>query len=76
MDEFIVVKVMNEAMLRLKKNKNEDYSINERIRHGLEDRELFLKISKKEALMILSNVGVSNGKLEEMYEKLMAKKEK
>ena len=76
MDEIIVVKVMNEAMLRLKKNKNEDYSINERIRHDLEDRELFLKISKKEALMILSNVGVSNGKLEEMYEKLMAKKEK
>lgn len=76
MDEFIVVKVMNEAMLRLKKNKNEDYSINERIRHDLEDRELFLKISKKDALMILSNVGVSNGKLEEMYEKLMAKKEK
>lgn len=76
MDEFIVVKVMNEAMLRLKKNKNEDYSINERIRHDLEDRELFLKISKKDALMILSDVGVSNGKLEEMYEKLMAKKEK
>ena len=76
MDEFIVVKVMNEAMLRLKKNKNEDYSINERIRHDLEDRELFLKISKKDALMILSNVGVSNGKLEEMYKKKKKKKEK
>ena len=28
MNEFIVVKVMNEAMLRVKKSNNQDYSIN------------------------------------------------
>ena len=32
MDEFIVIKVMNEAMLRLKKNKNEYYKKNEELK--------------------------------------------
>ena len=32
MDEFVVIKVMNEAMLRLKKSKNEDFTKNEKIK--------------------------------------------
>lgn len=74
MNEFIVVKVMNEAMLRVKKSNNQDYSINEKIKNDLQDEELFTKIDKDTAIELLKNVGVSEDKLEEMYEKLLAQK--
>ena len=74
MYEFIVVKVMNEAMLRVKKSNNQDYSINEKIKNDLQDEELFTKIDKDTAIELLKNVGVSEDKLEEMYEKLLAQK--
>ena len=46
MDEFIVIKVMNEATLRLKKSKNEDFSINDKIKQLLQDEAIFFKIKK------------------------------
>ena len=73
MDEFIVIKVMNESMLRTKKGRNEEYSINEEIKKTLEDEALFFKVSKETALKILTNVGVAKDMLEETYVKLTNK---
>ena len=73
MDEFIVIKVMNEAMLRLKKSKNENYVINDKIKKHLEDEALFFKINKDTAIKVLISVGVSEDKLEETYLKLIKK---
>lgn len=47
MDEFVVIKVMNEAMLRLKKSKNEDSTKNEKIKEFLQDEAIFFKIRKE-----------------------------
>lgn len=41
MDEFIVIKVMNEAMIRLKKSKSEDCTKNEKIKQFLQDEAIF-----------------------------------
>lgn len=73
MDEFIVIKVMNEATLRLKKSKNEDFSINDKIKQLLQDEAIFFKIKKEIALKTLISVGVNKEKLEETYQKLIAK---
>lgn len=73
MDELIVIKVMNEAMLRLKKGKNEDYSIHEKIDECLKDKDFFLKAKKDTAMKVLLSVGVSKDKLEETYGKLIKK---
>ena len=73
MDEFIVIKVMNEATLRLKKSKDEDFSINEKIKELLQDEAIFFKIKKEIALKTLVSVGVNKEKLEETYQKLIAK---
>ena len=73
MDEFIVIKVMNEAMLKLKKNKNEDCKKNEELKKYLEDEALFFKIKKIYAIEILNSVGVAEDKLEETYQKLIKK---
>lgn len=70
MDEFIIIKVMNESMLRLKKSKNKDYTVNEKIKELLEDEALFFRISKKNAINLLISVGVADDKLEEVYKKL------
>ena len=73
MDEFIVIKVMNEAMLRLKKRKNEDYKKNEELKKYLEDEALFFRIKKAYVIEILNIVGVAEDKLEETYQKLTNK---
>lgn len=74
MNEFNIIKIMNEATIRLKKSKNEDYDINNKIKECLEDREFFYKIKKETAIRILICVGVSQDKLEETYQKLISKK--
>lgn len=73
MDEFIVIKVMNEAMLRLKDSKNEDSSFNEKIKEYLQDEAFFFKINKENAFKVLIGVGVLDEKLEETYQKLIPK---
>lgn len=73
MDEFTVIKVMNEATLRLKKNKNEDCKKNEELKKYLEDEALFFRIKKEHAIEILNSVGVAEDKLEEIYQKLTNK---
>ena len=60
MDKFTIIKIMNEAMIRLKISKNENCEKNE-------------KIKKKTAIKVLINVGVNEEKLEETYQKLTEK---
>ena len=73
MDEFIVIKVMNESMLRLKKSKSENYDFNETIKEDLKDEAFFFKTDKTNAINILKGVGVADDKIEETYEKLTNK---
>lgn len=72
MDEFKVIDVMNEAMLKLLKDKNANYEENLKIRKYLEDETIFFKIHKSEAYKILQNVGVKKENLENVYEKLIS----
>lgn len=70
MDEFKVIVVMNEAMLKLLKSKNANYEKNSKIKEYLEDEAFFFKIDKINAFKILQNVGVKQEQLEEVYKKL------
>lgn len=72
MDEFKVIDIMNESMLKLLKDKNVNYEKNIRIRKLLEDKSIFFKISKFEAYTILQNVGVKQENLEKVYKKLVS----
>ena len=71
-DEFKVIVVMNEAMLKLLKDKNVSYEENLKIRKYLEDETIFFKINKVEAYKILQNVGVKQENLENVYKKLIS----
>ena len=70
MDEFIVIKIMNEATIKVLKNRNEDTSKNERLKEIFSDEALFFKISKERAFQILNCVGVKKAELERVYAKL------
>ena len=70
MDEFVVIKVMNDAMIKLLKSKKEDYTNNEKLKEHLQDPALFFKISKDTAFKILTCVGVKQQQLEIVYKKL------
>lgn len=72
MDEFKVIDVMNEAMLKLLKDKNANYEENLKIRKNLEDETIFFKISKLDAYRILENVGVKKENIENVYKKLIS----
>ena len=72
MDEFIVVDVMNEAMIKTLKDKKGKIEENLKIKEYLKDRAFFFKISKKNALEILKKVGVREEQLENVYSKLIA----
>lgn len=69
-DEFKVIGVMNKAMLKTLKDKNKDFTKNEKIKEFLEDESCFFKIDKTKALRILQYVGVKQDQLENVYEKL------
>lgn len=70
MDEFILIDVMNEAMLKLLKDKNANYDKNLKIKESLKDDTFFFKITKETAFEILTNVGVRKESLEDVYKKL------
>lgn len=72
MNEFKIIIVMNESMLKLLKDKNADYSVNLKIRKKLEDEALFFKINQTEAFEILKNVGVKQKNIENVYKKLIS----
>lgn len=71
MDEFIVIKVMNEAMQRLLESKGENSLKNQKIKEYLQDEAFFYKISKESAFKILLTVGVKSEQLETTYKKLI-----
>ena len=52
MDEFKIIVVMNEAMLKLLKDKNANYEENLKIKKYLEDEAIFFKINKLNAYKI------------------------
>lgn len=74
MDEFKVIVVMNEAMLKLLKDKNANYEENLKIKKYLEDETIFFKINKTDAYKILKSVGVKQDNLVEVYKKLISPK--
>ena len=49
MEEIKVIAVMNEAMIKLLKDKNANYEENLKIRKYLEDETIFFKIKKSNA---------------------------
>ena len=61
---------MNEAMLKLLKDRNKDFQENLKIREYLKDEAIFFKITKTTAYAILKNVGVKEKQLENVYKKL------
>lgn len=62
---------MNEAKIKLAKEKNKPYDINLQIRKKLKDRAIFYKIDKETAYQILLTVGVAEEMLIETYVKLV-----
>ena len=70
MDEFKIIDVMNEAMLKLLKDRNKDFQENLKIREYLKDEAIFFIINKQNAYSILKNVGVKEEQLENVYKKL------
>ena len=70
MDEFKVIVIMNEAMLKLLKDKNANNEENLKIKKYLEDEAIFFKIDKLSAYKILQNVGVKQEMIESVYKKL------
>ena len=73
MDKFVVRKVMNEAMLRVKREKNEDCEKNETIKKFMDDEALFFRIKKETAINVLRCVGVNEEELEKTYQELTNK---
>ena len=47
MDEFFVIKVMNEAMQKLLESKGENSLLNQKINKCLQDESFFYKINKE-----------------------------
>lgn len=72
MDEFKVIVVMNEAMLKLLKDKNANYEKNLKIKEYLKDKAFFFKIDKLNSYKVLQNVGVKQEQLENVYKKLIS----
>lgn len=70
MNEFKIITIMNEAMIKTLKDKNYNYEANLKIEEQLKDETLFFKINKIDAYEILSKVGVKPEQLENVYTKL------
>lgn len=71
MNEFKVIVVMNEAKIKMLKDKNVNYDENLKIRKYLEDESFFFKISKENAYKILKKVGVRKESMDDVYKKLI-----
>ena len=52
-NEFNVIVVMNEAMLKLLKDKNAQFDSNLKIKKMLEDEAIFFKIDKSDAYQMI-----------------------
>ena len=45
MNEFKVIEIMNKAQISVLKEKNKDYSLNQKIQEYLKDETIFLQLS-------------------------------
>ena len=70
-DTFNVIIIMNEAKIKLAKEKDTSYDANLQIRELLKDRAYFYKVNKEDAYKILRSVGVLEEMLPETYVKLV-----
>ena len=76
MNEFEIIKLMNETTKVYLNKKNEPSEKNEKIRRLLEnDEAFFFKIEKEKALNVLKIIGVGKENMEEEYAKLTSQKE-
>lgn len=74
MNEFIVINVMNEAMIKTLQDQNKNCDDNFKIKELLKDEAIFFKISKKNAFEVLKRVGVQEEQFETVYKKLTDRK--
>ena len=76
MNEFEIIKLMNETTKVYLNKKNEPSEKNEKIQRLLEsDEAFFFKGEKEKVLNILKIIGVDNENIEEEYAKLTSQKE-
>lgn len=71
MNEFMVIEVMNEAMIRTLRDRNENCDVYLKIKEKLKDEAFFFKISKEKSYELLKIIGVKEEKLEDVYKKLI-----
>lgn len=76
MNEFEIIKLMNETTKVYLNKKNEPSEKNEKIQRLLEnDEAFFFKIEKEKALNVLKIIGIGKENMEEEYAKLTSQKE-
>ncbi len=68
------IKLMNETMINYLKDKGLDIKRNEIIKQILQDEACFFKMSKEEAYIVLTDVGVKKN-IDEMYLNLIGREE-
>lgn len=71
-NEFIVIDVMNEAMIKTLSQKKENCEENIKIREYLKDEAFFFKTDKENAYRVLKNVGVKEENISSVYNKLVS----
>ena len=71
-DEFKVIKIMNEAKIEILKEKNINCDLNIKIKEKLEDEAFFFKIKKEETFEILKNIGVKEDQMEKVFNNLVS----
>ena len=72
LNEFKVVSIMNEAVIKTLKGNKQNYNENLKIKEFLEDESFFFRIKKENAQAILLKVGVQKKQLENVYKKLIS----
>ncbi len=71
-NEFVVIDVMNEAMIKTLSQKKENCEENIKIREYLKDEAFFFKTDKENAYRVLKNVGVKEENISSVYNKLVS----
>ena len=71
-NEFKVIVMMNEAMIKLLNNKKVSCEENLRIRECLSDESFFFRTTRENALSVLKSVGIKPEKIQSVYATLTA----
>lgn len=71
-DKFIAISIMNEATIKLLKDKKDNYEQNLKIKEYLKDEAFFFKINKEEAFKILESIGIKKENIKSTYEDLIS----